>query len=201
METRKVKWKPTTKGGGIGAEVEFEMREDDYAEMKERQQAALALPEGQLRLARLNEFRTLMDLFALGETTIARPAVARSTDIPRPAPAPVTQPPAPAPAQLSTLVAALPDFDGETYQRALDHERLGNQFLRVARLMGDGGWKTLAEISGTTGDPEASVSARLRDLRKAKFGGHTVERERLGQGLFRYRLIREDRARPWEETE
>lgn len=94
----------------------------------------------------------------------------------------------------------LPDFDGATYERDLDHARLGKQFLRVARLMGDGAWHTLHEISGRTGDPEASVSARLRDLRKRKFGGHTVERERLAGGLFRYRLIRTGVARPWDDA-
>jgi len=38
--------------------------------------------------------------------------------------------------------------------------------------------------------PEASVSARLRDLRKAKFGGYRVERQRVreGRGLYHYRL-------------
>jgi hypothetical protein len=83
----------------------------------------------------------------------------------------------------------LPDFDGATYIRALDHERLGAQLLRVARVMADGAWHTLRGISGLTGDPEASVSARLRDLRKRKFGGHSVLRERVARGLWRYRLV------------
>lgn len=91
----------------------------------------------------------------------------------------------------------LPDFDGETYLRALDHERLAAQLLRVGHIVADGKWHTLRELSSRTGDPEASVSARLRDLRKRKFGGFTVERERLPgkdgkSGLWRYRLVRED---------
>jgi hypothetical protein len=91
----------------------------------------------------------------------------------------------------------LPDFDGATYSRALDHERLGEQLLRVGRVMADGAWHTLREIGDRTGDPEASVSARLRDLRKRKFGGHSVQRQRLARGLWRYRLVREDLAGEW----
>jgi hypothetical protein len=39
--------------------------------------------------------------------------------------------------------------------------------------------------------PEGSVSARLRDLRKDKFGGFEVERKRdsIEKGLFLYRLV------------
>lgn len=96
-------------------------------------------------------------------------------------------------------LADLPDFDGATYRRALDHERLGKQLLRVGHLMADGGWHTLREISHRTNDPEASVSARLRDLRKRKFGGHSVARERLQDGLWRYRLVRAELAGNWDE--
>lgn len=94
---------------------------------------------------------------------------------------------------------SFPDFDGETYRRALDNERLGAQLLRVGHLMGDGDWRTLSGIRDVTGDPEASISARLRDLRKRKFGGHTVERERLKGGLYRYRVVRVEIARNWDD--
>jgi hypothetical protein len=53
---------------------------------------------------------------------------------------------------------------------------------------------TLQDIARETGDPEASISARLRDLRKPQFGGHTVERIRTGEGkrgLFLYRVVLE----------
>jgi hypothetical protein len=87
----------------------------------------------------------------------------------------------------------LPDapFDGDTYEPDKDHVRLRGQNLRVFTLMRDGLWRTLGEISEGTGDPEASVSARLRDFRKKKFGGHTVESRRRGpasDGLWEYRL-------------
>lgn len=81
-----------------------------------------------------------------------------------------------------------PVFDGETYDHAADHGRLAAQLGRVRTLMEDGQWRTLPEIEAVTHDPQASVSARLRDLRKAKFGGLVVERRRRGPGLFEYRI-------------
>lgn len=86
-------------------------------------------------------------------------------------------------------------FDGKTYDPARDGMRLGAQLLRVWALMSDGKWRTLAEISINTGDPQASVSARLRDIRKPKFGGHAVEVIHLGRGLYQYRLVRKDGKR------
>lgn len=63
-----------------------------------------------------------------------------------------------------------------------------SQLLRVRDLMADGKFRTLQEISSATGDPEASVSARLRDLRKPQFGGHKVDRVKLPNGKFEYRV-------------
>jgi hypothetical protein len=37
--------------------------------------------------------------------------------------------------------------------------------------------------------PESSVSARLRDLRKPRFGGYQVERKYVFKGCFAYQLI------------
>lgn len=57
----------------------------------------------------------------------------------------------------------------------------------------DGVWRTLPEIASAIGAPEASVSARLRDLRKPKFGGFDVGRKARGdasEGLYEYRLRR-----------
>jgi len=84
-----------------------------------------------------------------------------------------------------------PDFDGATYERAHDKARLTGQCLRVFTAMSDGRWRTLAEIEAVTGDPQASISARLRDLRKPKFGEYTVNRRARGpreNGLFEYQL-------------
>lgn len=78
-------------------------------------------------------------------------------------------------------------FDGETLEEG-DGPRLSRQLLAVRSLMADGAWRTLAEIAEHVGASEASVSARLRDLRKERFGAMTVERSSLGRGLFRYRV-------------
>jgi hypothetical protein len=79
-------------------------------------------------------------------------------------------------------------FDGETYVPELDRTRLKAQLIRIRELMRDGRKRTLAEIAQITGDPESSVSARLRDLRKIKFGMWTVTRSRRVGGLWEYQL-------------
>ena len=85
-----------------------------------------------------------------------------------------------------------PDFDGPTYDPALDRDRLTKQLGRVYDALAGGEWWTLADLARAAGGSEASVSARIRDLRKPRFGGYEVERERVVAGLFRYRLV--DRA-------
>lgn len=90
--------------------------------------------------------------------------------------------------QLSIDDVREPAFGGWTYEPARDGSRLRAQLGRVRAVMLDGRWRTLAEIETATGDPQASISARLRDLRKAKFGGWVVEREYLHDGLWAYRL-------------
>lgn len=85
-----------------------------------------------------------------------------------------------------------PAFDGDTFVPERDQKRLTLQHCRVLALMRDGQWRSLGEIRAVTGDPEASVSARLRDLRKPKFGGHTVNRKFICKGLWVYQVI----ARP-----
>ena len=80
-------------------------------------------------------------------------------------------------------------FDGFTYDEGRDRERLFAQLLRVWHVMADRGWHTLEEIAARTGDPTASVSARLRDFRKPKWGGHVVNRQHVERGLWTYQLI------------
>lgn len=84
-----------------------------------------------------------------------------------------------------------PAFDGETYEPEVDHIRLGGQALKVWTVVRDGEWRTLAEIEDECKQPQASVSARLRDFRKKRFGEHTVNRRRVGpdSGLFEYQVI------------
>lgn len=80
-------------------------------------------------------------------------------------------------------------FDGSTYDPDQDHTRLKGQLWRVFQLMSDGKFRTLAEISEDAGGSEASVSARLRDLRKEQYGGREIQRERVKGGLWRYRMV------------
>jgi hypothetical protein len=85
-------------------------------------------------------------------------------------------------------------FDGDTYEPTEDESRLKTQLRRVFNLMADGQEHTLAEIAEATGGSEASVSARLRDFRKPRFGHWLVDRRRIGGGLFAYRLRRREAA-------
>ena len=84
-------------------------------------------------------------------------------------------------------------FGGKTFDEGLDGNRLRKQLSAVWTFMFDGQWHTLKELSKAVGAPEASVSARLRDLRKKKFGGYVVERMRIpnGNGLHIYRVPRQ----------
>lgn len=70
-----------------------------------------------------------------------------------------------------------------------DAVHLGEQQRAVMEYMADGGWHTLAEISAAVEAPEASVSARIRDMRKPEFGGVEIDRERSpDSNAFRYRM-------------
>lgn len=83
-------------------------------------------------------------------------------------------------------------FSGDTYRPELDGPRLESQLEKVRELMGDGSWRTLQEIQKAVGGSEAGISARLRDLRKERFGSYVVNRRRLGDpslGLFQYQLL------------
>jgi hypothetical protein len=83
------------------------------------------------------------------------------------------------------------DFDGRTFVKKLDGSRLSKQLSAIRDLMADGIWRSPEEIERATGINWASASARLRDLRKHKFGGFTVLRRRRGEatkGLFEYRI-------------
>jgi hypothetical protein len=84
------------------------------------------------------------------------------------------------------------NFDGATFNPVLDGRRLGDQLAAVKELMLDGNWRTLAQIKDVLGHPETSISARLRDLRKDRFGGLQVYRRRIPgtNGLHEYKVTR-----------
>lgn len=90
------------------------------------------------------------------------------------------------------LFSTSPSFGGETYDPALDQDRLSKQLGRVYDAMRGGAWLTLEEIAAKTGDREAGISARIRDLRKSRHGAYTVNKRRRGDpklGLWEYRLV------------
>lgn len=95
---------------------------------------------------------------------------------------------------VSDVAQPVDAFDGVTYEPEADQVRLSQLLARVYAVMADGQWRTLREITEALGGAsEASVSARLRDLRKLRFGGYWVDRRRrgkLGSGLFEYRVSR-----------
>jgi biotin operon repressor len=165
-------WRPSCSDGTFGAPVTFEVGE---AEAKELRRMWRRVQENPRRDDLVAELRTLLDLYALCD----------ARDVTPPAPARRRR-------RITDRIEQLPDFDGATFERERDKVRLAQQASRVWLILLDGEWHTLAELSERTGDPEASVSARIRDLRKEKFGGHEVEHENLGAGTWRYRLIRQN---------
>lgn len=108
----------------------------------------------------------------------------------------------PVPWSEAGMTAGPPMFDGETFVPEFDAARLSGQLAAVYQLMSDGEWRTLAGIGhavrrvpGCERATEASLSARLRDLRKPRFGAHTVEHRRRGDaegGFWEYRLVLEE---------
>jgi DNA-binding CsgD family transcriptional regulator len=74
---------------------------------------------------------------------------------------------------------------GSTFVAERDGPRLKTLYTRVRQFMASGEWRTLAEIAAACGGSEASVSARLREMRDR---GHTVDRVYVKRGLHRYRL-------------
>jgi len=89
-----------------------------------------------------------------------------------------------------------PDFDahfnGDDYQPGRDKKRLRGQILRVYTVIKDGRWHTLRSIADSTGDPEASVSAQLRHLRKPRFGCYDIQKRHVKNGLYEYRLLKKN---------
>ena len=82
-------------------------------------------------------------------------------------------------------------FNGPDYEPENDQARLSQQHVRIRELMRDGAWRTLGEIEAVTKDPQASISAQLRHLRKPRFGSWIVLKRRRGdrkRGLYEYRL-------------
>jgi predicted transcriptional regulator len=81
-------------------------------------------------------------------------------------------------------------FDG-AFVTEQDNVRLTKQQESIYEFMRDGKWASLSQIESATGHPQASISAQLRNLRKAKFGGHQVITRHIhgtGRGNYEYQL-------------
>lgn len=91
---------------------------------------------------------------------------------------------------MTTIACGTDNIDSDT-------PHLHSQAKRVLDLMRDGHWRTLRQIAAETCCLETGASARLRDLRKARFGGHVVELRPVPgrRGLFQYRLLLKDASR------
>jgi len=69
-----------------------------------------------------------------------------------------------------------------------DAQRLESLLGRVEKVMSSGEWLTLAQIALRSNGMEASVSARLRDLRH---DGYTIDRKKTETpGIFLYRMTK-----------
>lgn len=79
--------------------------------------------------------------------------------------------------------------DGATFDAAADLPRLNRQAWAVWLVVRDSAWRSLAEIALASQELDASVSARLRDFRKDRFGAHVVERRRRSGGVHEYRVL------------
>lgn len=64
----------------------------------------------------------------------------------------------------------------------------GTQIDRVLTALRSRPWSTLPELAEATGDPVASISAQLRNLRKPEHGAHSIKRRRRSGNLYEYSL-------------
>ncbi len=89
-----------------------------------------------------------------------------------------------------------------------DRARVAPQRTAVFQLMSDNRWWTIDDLASAVTDiiskhvTSQSISARIRDLRKTQYGGHTVNRQRSKSslGLYYYQLIENNREMPTRQT-
>jgi len=72
-----------------------------------------------------------------------------------------------------------------------DKKRLGGQREQIRIVMVDGAWRSLPDLAAAIFAADSSIpsiSARLRDLRKAKFGSYILDKREPRAGYFEYQL-------------
>lgn len=91
-----------------------------------------------------------------------------------------------------------PLFGGSTYVPERDAQRLGTQLAAVRQILLQGDWWRLGDLTDAVASltgcmaSQTGVSARVRDLRKHRFGGYQVEKRALGRGVWLYHLVSPD---------
>lgn len=82
---------------------------------------------------------------------------------------------------------------GDSYVAEVDHDRIVTQMIRIRDFMLEQNkFLSLAEIEAALDYPQASISAQLRHLRKAKFGNYTVIKRRRTEtgGTWEYKVLK-----------
>lgn len=83
---------------------------------------------------------------------------------------------------------------GPDYDEQIDGQRIKTQMEKIRDyVLGKyPDWVSLAEIETATEYPQASISAQLRHLRKSRFGGYVVEKQRRqsDKGTWEYRAYK-----------
>lgn len=69
------------------------------------------------------------------------------------------------------------------------NERLTEK-CRIAMVGGD--WWTIAQMALVLGCSECTASARIRDQRKSRFGGHKIVKRLRPGGYYEYRMVTDD---------
>lgn len=89
-----------------------------------------------------------------------------------------------------TLFPIGPTFGGPGVT-AEDAIRLTGQVGKIYERLSDLKYHSLADLAAYAGASEAGASARIRDLRKAQWGHHTIVRRRVvgERARYEYRLV------------
>jgi hypothetical protein len=77
-----------------------------------------------------------------------------------------------------------------TPARSADRKRLKSQRSGVWNILRDHRWHPLTIFKQKVKGSDSSITARIRDARKKKYGGHIIQCARDAAGVYRYRLVR-----------
>jgi hypothetical protein len=69
------------------------------------------------------------------------------------------------------------------------HKKFDSQIaVLLHAIQADREWRTLEQLALVTGITAYSIGSQLRNLRKPRYGGHVIEKRRLNDGNYEYRL-------------